>query len=324
MSIDRLPPYGLFPEHYRYHGDGDGKIPGDWPDGAESFREWRIERMDEIRNNIWPEWVDGKGWEGRAASRAYEMTKREIAVMTSEFSKTDILDQKPNHSSSNYTHLDHYEFEDGRLRGRLFDELRGKIVKPRIGHNYFLYDNSPDTDAEREAFLDAVAASYTSKANQFYFWFKNRLMRPRPYQVALIFGQRGFTSRRAMTAMHSAIVSGHATTGIMIRCGALERWLEKGQVPAPRLDAFKQYIMDVGDRRVFAGVHYPTDNISSWTLALTLIPKMYRHADKIGSIVRKAIRNHSRVYEVIDRVYRQDDYLAPTVEILDRHMRDRA
>lgn len=329
MSIDRLSPYGFAPEYYRHHGEGDGKIPGDWPyagtpSGDQSFNEWRTEHLAAIRDHLWPEWVDGSGWTGNAASLAYKMTEREIAVMTEEFSKTNILGQAPNHCSSDYTHLDHYEFEDGRLYGTLLDKFRREDEnpdKPRIGRNFFLYDHTPKDAPEQAEFLNAIAVSYTGKTNQFYFWFKNRLVRPRPYQVAQVFGQTDFTSRRALTALHSAIVSGHATTGIMIRCGALEQWLDKGNVPELRLESFSQYIMDVGDRRVFAGVHYPTDNISSWSLALSLIPKVFRHADRIGAIVRSAIQEKSRVYKIIDRVYRNDRNLAHTAEFLDQYLK---
>jgi hypothetical protein len=34
----------------------------------------------------------------------------------------------------------------------------------------------------------------------------------------------------------------------------------------------QQFTVDIGDRRVFAGVHYPSDNLSSWYTALKLLP----------------------------------------------------
>ena len=329
MHINLLPPYGLSPDFYREPGEGFGRIPADWPGantpaGEKAFDQWRHERLEAIRDHLWPEWVDGVGWQGGSAPKAYAMTVREIDVMTREFSKTDILDRPPTGAATGHTHHQHFEFEDGRTRGDILNELRGRVrndpnYKPPIGVNFFYYDPTLG-ESEQEEFLDAVKDSYENKTNKFYFWFKSRLMRPRPYQVALMMGQRDFTSKRAATAMHSAIVSGHATTGIIIRCGALERWLNKGSVPEDRLKAFKQYIMDVGDRRVFAGVHYPTDNISSWTLALTLIPKIFSNADGIGTIVRSAIREHSGVYEVINRVYRKDADLAHAAKFLDPYL----
>lgn len=327
MSMDRLPPYGLFPDFYRKHGEGDGKTPGDWPGvrtpaGEQAFKEWRDDRMAAIRDNLWPEWIDGQGWYGAAASKAYAMTEHEIAAMTVEFSKSDILERIPGHSSFHYTQKDHFEYEDLRIIGSIKEDLESTGVQPKIGHNFFFYDDTPRDPAEQARIIEILSESYTKKTNQFYFWFKDRLMRPRPLQAALIVGQREFTSRRAFSGMHSSIVSGHASTGILIRCGVLERWLDDGDVPEGLLKSFSQYIVDVGDRRVFAGVHYPTDNISSWVLALELIPNVFpKHHVKIGQIVRNAIQEHSAVYEVIDRVYRKDSALAHTVDFLDHYLK---
>lgn len=328
-----MPPYGLFPDFYRKHTEWRDKIPGDWkyantPKGDRAFFTWRDKRLGEIRDNIWPEWVPGKGWTGSAKAFATEMSEREVALMIEHFVKKNVLGDVPEYvretsDRAAYTHLDHYEFEDGRLYGKLLKSFKSEDEdpsKPKIGRNFFLYDNASTDDAERKAFLDAIAASYTGKTNQFYFWFKERLMRPRPYQVALIFGQREFRSRRAMTAMHSAIVSGHATTGLMIRCGALEKMLDAGPIPRPMLRSFSQFIVDVGDRRVFAGVHYPTDNLSSWILALTLIPNLFRHADTITKTVKYAIKNHSAVYDLIDKQYRKDEVFKKPVALLDKYL----
>ncbi len=329
MSMDKIPPYGLFPDFYRKHTEWRDKVPGDWlhantPEGDQRFFNWREQRLFDIRDNIWPEWVPGTGWEGDAKAFAAEMSKREVELMTEHFVKTDILGEVPGSSGgAAYTHLDHYEFEDGRLYGKLLEDFRAEDEdpsKPKIGRNFFLYDNTPTDGGERQAFLSAIADSYTGKTNQFYFWFKERLMRPRPYQMALIFNLPEFRSRRAMTAMHSAIVSGHATTGLMIRCGALEEMLDAGPVSKPMLQSFSQFIVDVGDRRVFAGVHYPTDNLSSWILALTLIPSLFRHAETITNTVKRAIKDHSAVYDLINKEYRKEDVFKKPVDLLDNYL----
>ena len=327
MSADLLPPYGLFPEPVRNYGEGDGSIPEDWPgygtsSGEQSFRKWRETQLRAISNNLWPEWVDGKGWKGAAASFSRAMTEREIEIMITEFSKSDILKQIPKFSKNNFSHFDHFIFEDDRNRrpGKISEDFINSNDIISIGSNFFHYNDSPVTESEKKNFLDILKASYKSKTNRFYFWFKSRLMRPRPYQASLIFTKRDFSSLQANSAVHSAIVSGHAVSGIMIRCGALEKWLDSGNVSAQRVKAFSQYMVDVGDRRVFAGVHYPTDNISSWCLALSLIPHVFRHADEIGAIVRQAIVDHSLVYSVVDQHYRNDSNLAHTVDFLNLYM----
>jgi hypothetical protein len=46
-------------------------------------------------------------------------------------------------------------------------------------------------------------------------------------------------------------------------------------------DVFRQFVIDVGDRRVFAGVHYPSDNLASWYVAMRLIPRVFLADEKI-------------------------------------------
>lgn len=331
-KLVELPPYGIFPDFYRRHGVGDGKIPGDWkhansPQGEDAFSKWREDRLAEIRDGLWPEWVPGSGWQGKAAAFAAAMTKREIEIMTEQFVKADKLNQNPFGFDTDHpmaTHLAHYEFEDGRLYGDLisyFHEMDENHDRPAIGRNFFLYENTPQDALTQKAFLDGISTAYSGKTNQFYFWFKQRLMRLRPFQAALIFGISEFQSRRAITAMHSSIVSGHASTGILIRCGALENWLYNGDVPELMLTSFKRYIMDVGDRRVFAGVHYPTDNISSWVLALKLIPHVFKNRPKaVMGIVLDAITKHSDVFNVIESQYQNDQHLGRAFTYLQRHL----
>jgi len=70
------------------------------------------------------------------------------------------------------------------------------------------------------------------------------------------------------------------------------------------VDKLRQFTVDIGDRRVFAGVHYPSDNLSSWYTALKLIPHVFTEptdawvrdflwkAIDLRSIVFGAIKNH--------------------------------
>jgi hypothetical protein len=56
-------------------------------------------------------------------------------------------------------------------------------------------------------------------------------------------------------------------------------------------------MVDWGDRRVFAGVHYMTDNIASWTLARRLIPFLFRsNAHEVENFAVQAISRHSQVF----------------------------
>ena len=58
-------------------------------------------------------------------------------------------------------------------------------------------------------------------------------------------------------------------------------------------------MVDWGDRRVFAGVHYMTDNIASWTLARRLIPHLFKHPQQVEDLAVQAITRQSRVFSDI-------------------------
>lgn len=65
--------------------------------------------------------------------------------------------------------------------------------------------------------------------------------------------------------------------------------------------AIQQYMVDWGDRRVFAGVHYMTDNIASWWLAMTFVPFLFHDRPEIADLARQAIITRSRVYRDIQQ-----------------------
>ncbi len=59
--------------------------------------------------------------------------------------------------------------------------------------------------------------------------------------------------------------------------------------------ALQQFAVDIGDRRVFAGVHYPSDNISSWYAALRIIPHIF-DGQSAATFLWTAITTKSLVY----------------------------
>jgi hypothetical protein len=77
-----------------------------------------------------------------------------------------------------------------------------------------------------------------------------------------------------------------------------------------------QYMVDIGDRRVFAGVHYPSDNIASWIMALSLMPEVYADPVRIEGFVRKAIFERSRVFQMISAAYFTDPRASSVANLL--------
>lgn len=299
------PPYGIFSGHYRGLGEGEDKVMLDWrpqaplADRLASFKAWRKTEIDVIKDHLWPVYNRiTREWDGKAVGFAAEASAVEIAIMVDRLQKPGAfaLDDTPQTALASPdmpTHRTHYKLEDNRGAKRI----------PPAG-NIGDYDRTL-TALERKRAVDvtshAFGGTYGIGAKiSGMFWVKTQLSRPRPYQAAMLVGRDDLVVEIGNTAFHSAMMSGHALQGILLACSIYEDWLDQYQSPsADRLAALAQYAVDWGDRRVFAGVHYPTDNISSWGLALSLTPHVFRHQNKILPFVRAAITEKSRIYQII-------------------------
>lgn len=65
-----------------------------------------------------------------------------------------------------------------------------------------------------------------------------------------------------------------------------------------QIEALEQFGVDIGDRRVFAGVHYPSDNLSSWILALRLGREVFADP-RVWLFLAEAIQKRSAVYQTL-------------------------
>jgi hypothetical protein len=112
---------------------------------------------------------------------------------------------------------------------------------------------------------------------------KRRMQRPRPYQTALQFKTTPpLPYRAASSATSPSMVSGHCIQGSMALANVVVSFESQfGKLDPTLLGLVQRYFIDSGDRRVFAGVHYPTDNLSSWFVALRLCPRVYGTAEAV-------------------------------------------
>ena len=97
------------------------------------------------------------------------------------------------------------------------------------------------------------------KVGTFALQIKERLQRPRAYQVALIQGRAGFLHRPAATADTPSMCSGHCLQGSLAGCRVFDS--DARRMTNRSIEILQQFTVDIGDRRVFAGVHYPSDNL---------------------------------------------------------------
>jgi hypothetical protein len=125
--------------------------------------------------------------------------------------------------------------------------------------------------------------------------------RPRAYQVAFLQARQGFTYQSAATANTPSLVSGHCLQGSLAGCTAFDALANSAHFSADSIKALQQFTVDIGDRRVFAGVHYPSDNLASWFTALNLIPRVFKAevAPAIKAFLWEAINLRSTVFGAI-------------------------
>ena len=308
----KLPPFGKMSGYY-YDLALKGPME-DWrPDRPQrereqSFSEWRTGIRDLIADHIWPRFDrDSRLFVGKATEWAEAATAAEIGIMILEFRQEpaylDRVIASPNAVPNPSTQRYHYEIDDD-------------LEKPVVS-NFDEYDRTL-SPSELQQFIP-IAVRALNKKPSGLFWLKHELVRPRPLQASMILGFERFTSEVARTALHSSCHSGHCLEGLLACCALAETWWSAETPPDQgRLDSLKQYAVDFGDRRVFGGVHYPSDNIVSWVIALDLIPHIFTNADRVLAFALDAIVNHSVVYKVVQDTFPKHSELFGALRLLDQ------
>jgi hypothetical protein len=167
-----------------------------------------------------------------------------------------------------------------------------------FGKGYEAYDDTLPKHV-MDNFTTVLTAGIADKVGSVDLQLKNRIQRPRAYQVALIQGRNHFRYLSAATANTPSMVSGHCLQGSIAGCTAFATW--GGSMSPKSVETLEQFTVDIGDRRVFAGVHYPSDNLSSWYTALRLIPHVFTEPTdaSVRDFLWKAIDLRSVVFGAI-------------------------
>jgi len=137
-----------------------------------------------------------------------------------------------------------------------------------IGVKYERYDPAVPSNirADLPRFL---ISGFDRKLASLSLQLKKHFQRPRAFQVALLTG-RTFSCLWAKLANTPSFVSGHCLQGSL--AGVSAYLLFGRDLDLVSADVLGQFTVDIGDRRVFAGVHYPSDNLGSWYTALKILP----------------------------------------------------
>jgi hypothetical protein len=278
-GVAGLPPWGRLDEQSIEEAE-EHEIPAHWQDNEMPWRSWRSRVIDVIDGLLWPAYQrGGVRW---ISTEIHELHEADFALLAAlhDFFPRAI-------EAACTTTVRHADFFD--------DEDQHGIA---LGRGYERYDPQLSHDA-RQQIPGIVLEALRDKAGTVSTQLKQVFQRPRPYQVALLQDRAEFRHVAATTANTPSLISGHCFQGAMTGCNMFAKL---GQhMSAGSKEVLQQFTVDIGDRRVFAGLHYPSDNLSSWFTALELVPHVFPPAISadVKAFLWSAISTKSVVYRTI-------------------------
>jgi hypothetical protein len=260
-------------------------VPADWrapavfPGSVEDHHKLYMDTVIKVIEDVlWPTY--STGWPSGRQQHMEQLTRLDFVVQQKVAKHLDEFVSP----GSQMTHRNLFEIEDGPEDfGAEFDKYDG---------------NAPFTLVQTIKDLSAKAASQDRKVGWGVVRLKQLFQRPRLYQASLLLGNDRFEWQEAESSLTPSLPSGHALQGMMWVGAAVEQLLNAGVTVS---DALRQYLVDPGDRRVMAGVHYPSDNIASWLMIFLSVPFVFRNGDVKNEFWR-AITERSLVYRLMDEV----------------------
>ena len=279
-SAGGLPPWGQIDEELLEDAT-QYEIPEHWQGAREDYAPWRAGVIAVIDQLLWPHYDPaGTRWE---SDRVRELNDADFILLGR------LHDQfRAAIAAAHPTTVLHADFFD--------EEDQDGIA---FGKGYERYDPQLPR-AARDRFPDIVLAALRDKASSVSTQLKAVFQRPRAYQVALLQNRHDFGHIAARTANTPALISGHCFQGAITGCNLFAEL--RGQMTSQSQVLLQQFTVDIGDRRVFAGVHYPSDNLSSWFTALELVPRVFpsQAAGDVKAFLWTAISTRSTVYRAIE------------------------
>jgi hypothetical protein len=275
-----------------YEADiGAGGPPPDWENAAD-WGAWRDRLLGILTTVLWPRYdYDAGAWVGAAAGPMRSLTMADFGLLQS---LRPVLETTAGHLQEPVRHHVLFEIED---RGESSAEAAAGIDRS-LDRTLRLYLSGKTDQATIDTLANGYLAGLGRKSGSVDLQLKQHLQRPRAYQMAGLLGQRWFTHQHATSAVTPAMISGHCFQGGMGGVAVFYRAQSLGCPPVV-LTALGRHAVDVGDRRVFAGVHYPSDNISSWITALLICPLVCQNDRSGRTFLWQAISGQSAVYAAI-------------------------
>jgi hypothetical protein len=285
MSYPLLPPWGRMNEDFE-SAVNKHPMPYDWKpldgstDVSTAFSAWVEHVVGQIADTLWPAYQPGRDtWNTESIAQLLDTDFRLLAQLH-PYLGHPINGAFP----TTVTHRDFYAQEDD--------------VKVLFGSGYERYDPLLPLEV-RLQLPDAINKGIVRKSGNLDLLLKQVFQRPRAYQVAFLLGRSDYHGLEAKAGNTPSMVSGHCLEAAMGGCNAFAQL--RTRMAQQSLSILRQFTVDIGDRRVFAGVHYPSDNLSSWITALNLVPHVFDAtiAAEVKSFLWQGIQSDSAVYALI-------------------------
>jgi hypothetical protein len=254
--------------------------PDRWTGG--SYKDWIVARIAQVADQVWPRWDAGQGWVGKAAGNAVALTCADLNLM-GRFAGTFLEGSRQG---------------DGKRDNRWWFEAEDDLLATSWADRYAIcFPGAPfPLSSFESAFRDGAGQLF---AGSVPWLMKTSLQRPRANQTANWFGRGTVAVQQSISALSPSAISGHAFQGAL---GCLSAYLVC-RPEGPYREELVKLAVDIGDRRVRAGIHYPSDNATSWYTAFELISHIARDADESAAMqgfLREAILS-SEVYQAMTK-----------------------
>jgi hypothetical protein len=257
-------------------------IPLDWKLSDDEWWTWLKSIISDIGSLIWPVYEPG-AWTDATVGRMLDADFSLLAALRPCIG-LPIDSMFP----TIIQHCDLFKVEDD-------------MTIP-FGTGYERYDPTLPPQVS-QCFTTTLTAGIVDKVGSLDLLLKLFFQRPRAYQVALLQSREKFSYQSAATANTPSLVSGHCLQGSLAGCSVFAAFAVPSNLNPTSIKTLQQFTVDVGDRRVFAGVHYPSDNLASWYTALQLVPHVFEEqvASGVKAFLWEAINSRSVVFDAVKK-----------------------
>jgi hypothetical protein len=239
-----------------------------------------------LQDNVWPVYDRAtKQWRGKAKKFMKPLTDEDLGVL---ISWRKLYDTNPEtrfltrgNPSAIREKLEVFLEEDGSGAGESVKHYSARVFQ-------LLGERAGSSPPQEWMGANIISVFFVRPVIE----IKRQCQRPRPCQAAYLLGyDKNFKQGSSNSFTTPAMISGHAFQAIM-GCAELYSQISRAGITlGPKdEDAFADYASDVGDRRILAGLHYPSDSIGSWLIAMRFAGVAYAKENGTKKFIRKAIK----------------------------------